>query len=534
MRPSAVSSRLAAGNEPSLGASLRLVFTNGGSGRVPIETVIKPILDTVLDAVVVMAPAKARSAPGIIMPRTSLAGGLKGRLAAIRRTDRPRVRSATLTSTELARFNRDGIAKVLDTRLELSALRRDGSEIPVELSITIVSREGRDVFVGFLRDISQRRDTERQVEFRLRESRLMLDLSERASGAEKFETVLAAALDAICELADWPVGHAFLVTEDDERLQSAGWSTNAQHIAPALVPATEGQLFAPGIGLPGRVLESGQPMWVTRVELDLNFPRRGMGFESGFAFPVLSGDRCIAVLEFFSRDPREPEPALLLSARAIGAQIGRVYERKRGEELQALLLAELNHRAKNILAVVRGIAHFSFGSSKSLEEAQQTFDRRLDLIAKANDILHAQSGQSALLGDIVHEATGGCGVPSECLAVTGARICVDSSTAMMFSLAVHELCTNAVKYGALSQEGGRIAIDWSPAEDPSRFDFGWAEFGATAIDPPQSEGFGMRILKRGMELETGGRAEVTYAAPGFTYSLHGARHAGIAADRAAA
>jgi PAS domain S-box-containing protein len=501
---------------------------------VPIETVIKPILDTVLDAVVVM------DREGVIRAWNHHAEDIFGWTAeeAIGRDLGELIVPASLRHAHfngLARFNRDGIAKVLDTRLELSGLRRDGSEIPVELSITLVSREGRDVFVGFLRDISQRRHAERQVEFRLRESRLMLDLSERASGAEKFETVLAAALDAICALADWPVGHAFLVTEDDERLQSAGWSTNAQHIAPALVPATENQLFAPGIGLPGRVLESGQPMWVTRVDLDSNFPRRGMGFESGFAFPVLSGDRCIAVLEFFSRDPREPEPALLLSARAIGAQIGRVYERKRGEELQALLLAELNHRAKNILAVVRGIAHLSFGSSKSLEEAQQTFDRRLDSIAKANDILHAQSGQSALLGDIVHEAIGGCGVPSECLAVTGARICVDSSTAMMFSLAVHELCTNAVKYGALSQEGGRIAIDWSPSEDdPSRFDFGWAEFGAAAINPPESEGFGMRILKRGMELETGGRAQVTYAPPGFTYSLHGARHAGIAADRAAA
>ena len=217
-----------------------------------------------------------------------------------------------------------------------------------------------------------------------------------------------------------------------------------------LVAATERQQFALGVGLPGQVLEFGPAAVDHARRTRSNFPRRGMGFESGFAFPVFSGGRCIAILEFFSRDAREPEPALLLSARAIGTQIGRVHERKRGEELQALLVAELDHRAKNILAVVRGIAHLSFGSSKSLEEAQSTFDRRLDSIAKANDMLHAQSGKHALLGEIVREALDGCGAPAERVAIAGPQVCVDSSAAIMFSLAVHELCTNALKYGALS------------------------------------------------------------------------------------
>ncbi len=500
----------------------------------PIETVIRPILDTVLDAVVVMDRS------GTIRAWNHHAETMFGWTAdeAIGRDLGELIVPPALREAHhrgLARFNADGVAKVLDTRLELSGLRRDQSEIPVELSITLVSREGRDAFVGFLRDVSERRQAEQQLQFRLRESRLMLDLSERASRDERFEDILVATLDSICELAEWPVAHAFVVAEDDFRLVSSVWSTDAREIAAELVEATEREQFAAGIGLPGEVLASRQPLWVTRVDTDSNFPRRGMGFESGFAFPVFSADRCLAVLEFFSRDPREPDPALLLTARAIGAQIGRVHERKRGEDLQALLLAELNHRAKNILSVVRGIAHLSFGSSKSLEEAQRTFDRRLDSIAKANDILHAQSGKNALLGEIVREALDGCGAPADRLSASGPDICVDSSTAIMFSLAVHELCTNALKYGALSGDDGRITLGWSlPDEDAPRFDFSWTESGGPAVSPPTSQGFGTRILKRGMELETGGQAEVSYAADGFAYRLRNARHSGVAEDRAAA
>ena len=371
----------------------------------PIETVIRPILDTVLDAVVVM------DRDGLIRAWNHHAETMFGWTAdeAIGRDLGELIVPPALREAHhrgLARFNVEGVGRVLDTRLELAGLRRDGGEIPVELSITLVSREGRDVFVGFLRDLSERRQAERQMEFRLRESQLMLDLSERASRDESFEEVLVATLDSICDLAEWPLGHAFVVAEDDFRLVSTGWSTNAANVAPDLVEATEKEQFTAGVGLPGDVLASRQPIWMAQVAPDSNFPRRDMGFESGFAFPVFSADRCIAVLEFFSRDPREPDPALLMTARAIGAQIGRVHERKRGADLRALLLAELDHRAKNILSVVRGIAHLSFGTSTNLEDAQRTFDRRIDSIAKANDILHAQSGKNALLGEIVREALG--------------------------------------------------------------------------------------------------------------------------------
>jgi len=105
----------------------------------------------------------------------------------------------------------------------------------------------------------------------------------------------------------------------------------------------------------------------------------------------------------------------------------------------------------------------------------------------------------------------------------------------MVSLAVHELCTNAFKYGALSTQSGTIDIAWRlDPKDDGRFDFEWVESGGPSIKAPKRTGFGMRILERGIELETGGRAETVYDASGFRYRLSGARHSGPPGSRAKA
>jgi two-component sensor histidine kinase len=173
------------------------------------------------------------------------------------------------------------------------------------------------------------------------------------------------------------------------------------------------------------------------------------------------------------------------------------------------------------------MAHLSFGSATDIAQAQQAFDSRLDSIAKANDILHAQCGSAAMLGEIIDEALTGCGVGAERTSRAGPNACIDSSSAIMVSLAVHELCTNAFKYGALSTSEGTIDIRWRlDPGDENRLDFEWVEQGGPPVRAPERQGFGMRILRRGMELESGGRAEILYQADGFRYRLTGARHNG--------
>jgi PAS domain S-box-containing protein len=430
-------------------------------------------------------------------------------------------------SAGLERFNATGTARVLDQRLELSALHRSGIEIPIELSITLTKRDGEESFIGFLRDISQRRLAEEQAAYQLRESKVMLELSELANRDVTFEQALAQTVDAICELTGWPVGHAFVLSADGTTLESSAWSRGARKRAQALVKVTKSMRFARGVGLPGLVLEQNQPVWIPDVSSDPQFLRKGKGFEAAFAFPVLSGGRCIAVLEFFSDSPREPKEALRRSVQVIGAQVGRVFERKRAEELRELLLGELNHRAKNILAVVRGMAHLSFGTATDLAQARKAFDERLDAIGKANTILHEQSGDSALLGDVVREALSGCGSSEERLSCSGPAVRIGSSTAIVVSLAIHELCTNAFKYGALSGDDGLVELSWDfEEESDSRFWLNWSESGGPEVVRPEWSGFGSRILIRAMERETGGEARIDYAPSGLKYRLTGARHLG--------
>ncbi len=122
--------------------------------------------------------------------------------------------------------------------------------------------------------------------------------------------------------------------------------------------ATRERTFSPGIGLPGRVWNSGKPAWITDVTQDSNFPRvsmaRRVGLHGAFAFPVLSGSEITGVIEFFSRQVRKPDEHLLLMMSALGSQIGLFLSRKRVEAERERLVAELQEALTNI-KTLRGL-----------------------------------------------------------------------------------------------------------------------------------------------------------------------------------
>jgi PAS domain S-box-containing protein len=166
---------------------------------------------------------------------------------------------------------------------------------------------------------------------------LFQEVAVAANEATSFEQALQTAVDTICTHIGWPVGHVYL--PDSEM---PGWfrPTGIWHLEDAQRFATFRKItevvrLASGIGLPGQVLASRKPAWVSDMSLDVSTPRtrliQNIGVRAGFALPVLFGDDVAAVLEFFATEAIAPDEALLDVLRHIGTQLGRVVERARAE-----------------------------------------------------------------------------------------------------------------------------------------------------------------------------------------------------------
>ncbi len=145
-------------------------------------------------------------------------------------------------------------------------------------------------------------------------------------------------LKRICHHTGWPVGHLYLVdkTARPPLVSSTIWHLDNLNQFETFREISEATNFDPGIGLPGRVLESGKPAWIIDVTEDPNFPRaklsHNLGVKAGFAFPVLIREEVVGIMEFFSEEAAEPEDKLLEVMGHIGAQLGRVIERQRAEQ----------------------------------------------------------------------------------------------------------------------------------------------------------------------------------------------------------
>ena len=423
-------------------------------------------------------------------------------------------------SQGLARYNETREERVLGRRIEITALNKAGEEFPVELSITTAAAGDDIVFVGFLRDITRRRQTEQRLARQARESQLLFDLTSLAAETSSFEEALGACLEAICHLTAWPVGHALIlrVGAASELVSAGVWYHEQPDEAAALKEATLGISFKPGIGLPGKILETAEPVWVPNADEDSSFLRKGLGFRSAFAFPVKSEGRIIAVLEFFSHDQVQPDAELMLTVRTLGEQVGRVLERKRTEEHQRLLINELNHRVKNTLAIVQSVASQTFRGDAVDPSSRLAFESRLAALAAAHDVLTEQNWESASLHDVVRKTGSGCGADESRVRVRGPEVRVEPRTAVALGMALHELCTNAVKYGSLSSEAGVVEIGWDLVEDGGTrrmIRLEWREQGGPPVAAPSKRGFGSRMIERALASELGGTVELRFLPEGL-------------------
>jgi two-component sensor histidine kinase len=182
--------------------------------------------------------------------------------------------------------------------------------------------------------------------------------------------------------------------------------------------------------------------------------------------------------------------------RVIGVAMD-VTERRRREEQLQLTAHELQHRVKNNLAVVQSIATQSFRGSRSKEESIAAFSGRLQALALATDLLTTQNWDAVPIAEIVTRILRPFSDEwDKRITIAGPAIAVSSTVAVNLGMALHELCTNAVKYGALSNDKGTVSISWRTVDQGVVID--WREAGGPPVVPPSREGFGTKLLKRGV------------------------------------
>ncbi|MBI3838430.1 MAG: PAS domain S-box protein [Planctomycetia bacterium] len=252
----------------------------------------------------------------------------------------------------LAHYLKTGEGPVLQRRIEIEAMRADTSQFPVELAITRIAKAGPPLFTAYLRDISKVKAAERRRNARLNISQILARTTTVGDAAP-------AVLEAICNSLDWEMGALWTVDREANVLRCVeAWHRKTPDLN-RFDSVSRQTTMAPGIGLPGRIWTSKASAWISDVTVDRNFPRASSAAEAGlhgaFGFPLMSEGNVIGVIEFFSKELREPDEHLLEMMVSVGSQIGHVIERRRAEELlheaEERTAAVVNHVIDGIIII---------------------------------------------------------------------------------------------------------------------------------------------------------------------------------------
>lgn len=198
-----------------------------------------------------------------------------------------------------------------------------------------------------------------------------------------------------------------------------------------------------------------------------------------------------------------------------------ITERKRADEQRTLLINELNHRVKNTLATVQSLAMQTLRNTERSEDARALFDSRLTALSRAHDLLTAQNWEGASLVDVVARALTPFQTDERRIVASGPAVQLTPRQALALSIALHELATNAAKYGALSNEEGRVEVEWSvtPSDGAGELELTWAEAGGPPVERPSRAGFGTRLIERSLAHELGGAAVIEYRPTGVVSTI---------------
>ncbi len=197
-----------------------------------------------------------------------------------------------------------------------------------------------------------------------------------------------------------------------------------------------------------------------------------------------------------------------------------ITEHKAAEQRQKLLVDELNHRVKNTLARVQSLAVQTARGTSSLEEFRERFEGRLIALSKAHDQLTMHHWENGDLRALIAEGVAPyAGADGERVTLRGDAVLLGPRAVLTLAMAFHELTTNATKYGALRESGGRIEIGWhrvaAAGETPAQLRIDWVEKGGPTVAEPERRGFGSKMIEGSIAAELGGSATLKFEPDGL-------------------
>jgi len=193
-----------------------------------------------------------------------------------------------------------------------------------------------------------------------------------------------------------------------------------------------------------------------------------------------------------------------------------ITDRKRAEEWQRMLIRELDHRVKNVLASVATIARRTREDSSSMDEFLQVFDGRIQSMANAHRLLSRNHWQGVSLADLVRKELAPCASEGSA-SVEGPEVLLSPEATQSVAIVLHELVTNASKYGALATKHGRISVRWDWRRDSQaarRLLLEWVETGGSPVVPPGHAGYGTDAIRNLIRYELGGEVDLAFDAAG--------------------
>jgi len=366
----------------------------------------------------------------------------------------------------------------------------------------------------------------------------MITRHKRRDGSEIFIRIMASAVRN--EAGE--VGYGVRIVEDvTERKQALDRIEESERFSRELLEALPVAIYTTdmdgrinfyneaAVELSGRRPELHSDKWCVTWRLYHSDGTHMEHRQCPMAHALLTGEELRGIVALAERPdgarvPFMPFPKLLRNAagEVVGAinMLVDMTERKRAEDEQRTLIDELNHRVKNTLATVQSIAAQTMRSTP--ENFARNFESRLMALSAAHNLLTRRRWAGVGLVELLESQLAAHGCHEGRVQLDGPEIMLDPRVGVLLGMLVHELATNAAKYGALSRPEGSVRLSWAVAPGPDglsqaggqRLQLLWQEQGGPAVEPPSRKGFGTRLLERSAKLDLRGRCDLRFEPAG--------------------